>query len=195
MNSTCFFMAVTPLCGYLLDSGHGRLVSTARPLPGTANSVVVFAEFALVMVRRTHGTKPVHESVLTDLPRVLERVGTQIAEDVSFQVPALFIVADVLDASDLSAGVVEVEVVKKEEAALQPLEGRPPADFSIRCEITPLQLPYADHHFQSFECGVRLRCLLLSLSVVVVCHYGFSFLRGRVIAGRSVVLFIPAIPS
>src|SRR5215207_4572858 len=104
------------LCGYLLNSGHGRLVSTARPLPGTGNSVAVFAEFALVMVRRTHGTKPVRESVFTDLPRVLERVRTQIAEDVSFQVPALFVVADVLDASDLSAGVVEVELVKKESA-------------------------------------------------------------------------------
>src|SRR5215217_8310363 len=146
------------------------------------------------MVRRTHGTKPVRESVFTDLPRVLERVRTQIAEDVSFQVPTLFVVADVLDASDLSSGVVEVEVVKKEEAPLQPLEGRPPADFSIRCEITPLQLPYADHHFQSFERGVRLRCLLVSLSVVV-CHYGFSFLRGRLIAGRSVVLFTSATPS
>jgi hypothetical protein len=93
------------------------------------------------MVRRTHGTKPVCESVSTDLPRVLEPVRTQIAEDVSFQVPALFVVADVLDASDLSAGVVEVEVMKKEEAALQSLDGGPPPDFSIRCEITPLQLP------------------------------------------------------
>src|SRR3712207_3577419 len=42
------------LCGCLLDPGHGRLVSTARPLPGTGNSVAVLAEFALVMARRTH---------------------------------------------------------------------------------------------------------------------------------------------
>src|SRR3712207_1383882 len=84
------------LCGCLLDPGHGRLVSPARPLPGTGNSVAVLAEFALVMARRTHGTKPVRERVFTDLPRVLERVRTQIAEDVSFQVPTPFVVADVL---------------------------------------------------------------------------------------------------
>jgi hypothetical protein len=63
------------------------------------------------MSRRTHGTKPLRESVFTDLSRVLKRVRTQIAEDVGFQVPTLFVVADVLDASDLSSGEAEVEVV------------------------------------------------------------------------------------
>lgn len=104
---------------------------------------------------RSHISEPVGKCMFIYIPRVFERTGTLIAEDMSIEVPALLVVANVFDAGKRSSRIIKAEPVEQEEATFQPFERGLPADLLIGCEVACCQFPDADHHIQSPERGMR----------------------------------------
>jgi hypothetical protein len=77
-----------------------------------------------------------------------------IAEEVRFQALARLVIADVLDARDPLAEIVDIDLLD-EVATVHPINDRPSSDLAIRARLRPLQVPRADHYVQRAGSGIR----------------------------------------
>ena len=110
------------------------------------------------MIWRAHNPSPDRERVFAKEPCELRRIKPQIVEDMSFQMPVPFVVTDELDPSDLSASVVEVEPMQKEEAPANHSKVDRPriSSFVVRPRSFKSQEPTST--FKAWSAGLGVGC-------------------------------------
>ena len=143
-------------------------------MPGTGVSVAVVAPFALVICRGTLFSTPNRQGLVVYFIGVVKGIA-RVAEPVRFYMLAWLsrskfsLISDDLNTPDLVSTMHKINMLQQKKAAFQPLER------NLSSYIWARYFPGADQSIQTFEVGIWLGWLLLSLSSrAVVCQDNFS---------------------
>jgi len=159
------------LSEYLFDPCRGRLIpAPPRINPSAGQRIAIRVQRAPIVGRRAPLASPNREHVTIHFIDVIERHSIQEVVETRFDVLAGFFskeleMSDNLHPLDFMPGVIHINALDQEKAALRPLVGN--SAFNA-----PGLLPGADQFVQAFEVRMRSRRL-------VVRHFDFSFFKFR----------------